>query len=294
VPDDFVLAIGRPKLIANPDIRGICWVPHPQDVELAIAQVMLRYKREPILVVIDTVFRSFGGGDVNKSADMNAYVSSAQTIADRGIAVMLVHHANKGNNLPSGSIALMGAADTLIAVERDKDAEERTWQIEEAKDGAETGPRLFRLEVVDDIPDAFGETVSSCRVVDDGMKPAKEPQPRRGGAKRAEPDEEPRPRTVPPNQGLVLAEIVALLDAPGISILQPVTPDGEPVPTITRDQLRDRVLEKGYITRDPDTGAISGKDRKWLHDQLIALHRRGVCIVAVDRIALYVEAASPL
>jgi AAA domain len=295
VPDEFVLAIGRPKLIHNPDLRGYCWVPHPQDVELAIAQVMLRYKEEPILVVIDTVFRSFGGGDVNKSADMNAYVAAAQKIADREIAVLLVHHANKGNNLPSGSIALMGAADTLIAVERDKPNDTRVWQIEEAKDGAETGPRLFRLEVVDDIPDAFGDTVSSCRVVDEGMMPALEQKPRNArAAKKEEQPREPRPPSLNRNQGLVLTEIEALLSQADVSALRPVTSDGEPVPTITREQLRDRLLEKGYISRDPDTGVIPASDRGWLRDQLAALHRKGACVVATDRISLESWTTNPL
>lgn len=290
VPDNFVLALGRPKLIINPDLKGYSWVPYPKDVELAIAQVLLHFQREPVLVIIDTVFRSFGGGDVNKSADMNAYVASCQKIADRQIAVALVHHANKGNSMPSGSISLMGGADTLILVERDKDAQERTWQVDEAKDGAETGPRLFDLEVVDGIMDRFGDPQSSCRVVDLGYAPLPEEKPRRGKAK-VEPEAEPEPKepTQRPrsaDQDLMLRELGALFQRPGVPQPRAVIPTGDPVSTVTRDQLRDHLLDQGHITRSEVDGTIRAEDRRWVHKQLTALHRRFEVHVAGDWISI--------
>src|SRR3974390_98621 len=74
VPADFVLATGRPTLIRHEDGRGYTWVPHPTDIKEAIEEAEAFYGRAPILVVIDTVFRSFGGGNVNESSHMNAYV----------------------------------------------------------------------------------------------------------------------------------------------------------------------------------------------------------------------------
>jgi hypothetical protein len=166
VPEQFALATGRPCLIVDPEGRGWNWIPHPDDVLAAIEAVRGNYGCLPIMVVIDTVFRSFGGANVNDSSHMNAYVAAAQEIADLGVAVILVHHATKANGTPAGSVSLMGAADTLIHVEK-KDGE-HVWTVDEAKDDADTPPRKFRLEVVDKIIDGQGEEVSSCKVVDIG------------------------------------------------------------------------------------------------------------------------------
>jgi hypothetical protein len=164
VPDDFVLATGRPTLIRNEDGRGYTWVPHPTDIKEAIEEAEAFYGRAPILVVIDTVFRSFGGGNVNESSHMNAYVAAAQEIADGGCAVCLVHHTTKSGTSPAGSVALIGAADTLVGVTKNEDGT-HTWTVEEAKDDASGVAVGFRLEVVDGIIDASGEEVTSCVLV---------------------------------------------------------------------------------------------------------------------------------
>jgi len=189
VPPDFVLACGRPCLIANEDADGRTFVPHPDDIETALEAVRERLGQSPALIVIDTVFRAFGSGNVNDSAHMMAFVTTCQSLADRGCACVLVHHSTKSNATPNGSISLMGAADTILKVERVVDAENgevsRTWAIEFAKDDAEDEPRSFELQVVDNIRDSLGETVSSCRVRDLGAavrkvrktgKTEKEPQ----------------------------------------------------------------------------------------------------------------------
>lgn len=295
VPESFVLALGRPRLIENPDHKGYLWVPSTEDIDIAIGQVMVRYGRRPILVVIDTVFRSFAGGDVNKSADMNAYVGAAQKIADQGSAVLLVHHANKGNSMPSGSVALMGGADTLILVERDKEKNERTWQIEEAKDGAETGPRLFFLEVVDNIIDRFGDAQSSCRVVDHGLRPPDEPRPSGRKAKEKEPEvpKEPKEPKRSYNQDVVWRELLAMFATPDLPKERVVYNGQEPMPSVLREQLRDRLLAGGYIERSEKDGNITSEGRVWLHRQLQVLARRRDIILANDKIAIVVSNPIP-
>lgn len=164
VPPDFALATGRPTLIKSEDGRGYSWAPHPAHVQAAITAVRAHYGRDPVLVIIDTVFRSFGGGNVNDSSHMNAYVAAAQQIADDGCAIGLVHHTTKTGTSPAGSVALMGASDTLVLVEKAEDGA-HTWTVEEAKDDASGHAVGFRLEVVDGIIDASGEQVSSCVLV---------------------------------------------------------------------------------------------------------------------------------
>lgn len=164
VPEGFALATGRPSLIRNDDGKGYSWAPHTDDIKTAINAVAAHYRRAPVLVVIDTVFRSFGGGNVNDSSHMNVYVAAAQEIADLCCAIALVHHTTKNGTSPAGSVSLIGASDTLLLVEKAEDGS-HSWTVEEAKDDASGQPIGFRLEVVNGIIDAAGEEVSSCILV---------------------------------------------------------------------------------------------------------------------------------
>jgi hypothetical protein len=182
VPNHFALATGRPMLIRNDDGRGYAWVPNPDDIQHAITETEQHYGQAPVLVIIDTVFRSFGGGNVNDSSHMNAYVGAAQAIADGRCAVALVHHTSKSGTSPAGSVSLMGAADTLVMVQKMED-KSHTWAIEEAKDDAASEPFPFRLEVVKDIIDASGEPVSSCVLVP--LAPDETPMPKNGVGRKS-------------------------------------------------------------------------------------------------------------
>jgi hypothetical protein len=239
-PEQLAIAKGRPKLIVDPEGRGYAWVPHPDDITEACNRVRERLGQLPVLVVIDTVFRSFGGANVNDSAHMNAYVAAAQEIADRSIAVLLVHHTTKTNNTPAGSVSLIGAADTLVKVEKNKDGS-HVWEVQEAKDDAETPPREFTLEVVDGIRDAFGEYVSSCRVIDRGTR-RHEAKP--GKAKEAEP-KQPKPRT--PNGELIHSALVGVFAKKHTPQEREIIPGKPKLRSVTRDQLRDRLKTLGLV-----------------------------------------------
>jgi putative DNA primase/helicase len=70
--------------------------------------------------VIDTLARTFGAGDENKQADMNAYVSAADRLREAtGANVLIVHHSGvHEDKRERGSNVLRGAADTVIKVSR--------------------------------------------------------------------------------------------------------------------------------------------------------------------------------
>jgi hypothetical protein len=74
----------------------------------------------PVLIVIDTLARTFGTGDENKQADMNAYVSAADKLREAtGANVLIVHHSGvHEDKRERGSNVLRGAADTVIKVSR--------------------------------------------------------------------------------------------------------------------------------------------------------------------------------
>lgn len=163
-PDKFVLATGRPTLIQISAKTGAA-LPLPQDVLSAVERCE-RKLGAPIVVAIDTVFRSFGGGNVNSSDHMNAYIEAVQRIIDRGCAVALVHHATKSSPTPAGSVSLMGAADTIIQTSNGGDDGSHTWEVEAAKDDVQTDPRKFKLETVDIGLDPDGQSANSCVVID--------------------------------------------------------------------------------------------------------------------------------
>jgi hypothetical protein len=280
VPDQFVLATGRPKLILNPDANGRTWVPHPDDIDKACDRVFAEFGCLPILIVIDTVFRSFGGANVNDSAHMNTYVEAAQKIADKEIAIVLVHHSTKAGSTPAGSISLIGAADTLISVEKKEGC--HVWSVEEAKDDAETPPREFVLEVVDGIADAFGEYVSSCKVVDRGPHKQETQEKRPGKKEQENKPKGPKPRT--PNAEAVWSALMGLFAKPGVPQEREMFPGAPPVRSVTRDQLRDQLRTAGLI-QGTATGAMSTTERGWLRNQLVALANRGEIIMRDDFIA---------
>lgn len=75
----------------------------------------------PVLVVLDTLARTFGSGDENKTADMNGYVNAADRLrTETGAHVLIIHHAGKDEEKGErGNLALRGAADTVINVTRE-------------------------------------------------------------------------------------------------------------------------------------------------------------------------------
>jgi hypothetical protein len=294
MPDRFVLAKGRPKLIMDDSGRGYHWIPHPDDITKGIKRVHARLGQFPILVVIDTVFRSFGGANVNDSSHMNQYIAAAQEIADNGadtgdncnantrIAVALVHHSTKSGNTPAGSISLMGAADTLIAV-RKADADARVWEVEEAKDDAETPPREFVLKVVEGIADAFGDYVSSCKVVDRGVWVQKAKPSRKLAAKEPKPPKPPKARS--PNAELVYQALVTLFAQPDVPQEREIIPGSPPLLSVTRDELKDQLRAEGLIVGTL-TGGMTGKERGWLRDQLTSLVSRKEIVMNAEAFAL--------
>lgn len=89
----------------------------------AMVEAILKLESRPVLIVIDTLARTFGAGDENKQADMNAYVTAADKLRETtGANVMIVHHSGvHEDKRERGSNVLRGAADTVIKVSRKDD-----------------------------------------------------------------------------------------------------------------------------------------------------------------------------
>lgn len=170
---------GSLHMIVDVDGSGHTFRPSPQPVLDMLTEIGEKLGRPVVMVVIDTVWQSFGTGNVNDGRHVNAYMNAVEEIQAQDVAVALVHHSSKGNGSLFGSQAWGGRANTIIEVTHAGDS--RTWAINCAKDDASDRPRSFRLDVVQGIPGPHpDEPVSSCRVVDLGWahhERATEPEP---------------------------------------------------------------------------------------------------------------------
>jgi hypothetical protein len=107
----------------------------------------------PGLIIIDTLARSFVGGDENAARDMGMLVASVDQIRKAtGATILIVHHVGKSGDI-RGSTALTGAADTIIRARADGDL--LTLECEKQKDD-EPFERISLLRRVVELED--GET----------------------------------------------------------------------------------------------------------------------------------------
>lgn len=115
----------------------------------------------PVLVVVDTISKTFGAGKENTD-DMAAYVANCQRIASEfGCCVMPVHHMpkNADHTDPRGHSSLKGGVDTLLMVDGGKS---KRVTVTKQKDAEEADPFGFRLQTIELGDDEDGEPVTSC------------------------------------------------------------------------------------------------------------------------------------
>lgn len=79
---------------------------------------------DPVLVVIDTVARNFGGGDENSTKDMSLFIENIDRFVrvPFGCNVLLVHHSGHTSGRARGSSALKAALDAEYMVEKEDNA----------------------------------------------------------------------------------------------------------------------------------------------------------------------------
>lgn len=96
----------------------------------------------PKLVILDTLSRSFGGGEENASADMGSFVDSVTRLAaGRYMASVVIHHKNAQGSRERGNTAFRGAADTMFDCTATLDDKRRITRLsltnDKQKDGEE-------------------------------------------------------------------------------------------------------------------------------------------------------------
>lgn len=117
-------------------------------------------------LIIDTLNRTFGGGDEN-GEDMGEYIDNSQKVrAHFGCTTIVVHHVPKNAENPSerGHSSLRGAIDTSLLVSSDPETGVRTLRCLKQKDGEDGWQSQFKLGVVELGMDEDGDPVTSCVV----------------------------------------------------------------------------------------------------------------------------------
>jgi putative DNA primase/helicase len=74
----------------------------------------------PVLIIIDTLSRTFGSGNPNQPSDMNAFVAACDRLKEATRAhVLVVHHGGKDvDKNEVGNEGLRNASDTVIHIRR--------------------------------------------------------------------------------------------------------------------------------------------------------------------------------
>lgn len=132
------------------DLPGMHWLLHPLYVreEGAVEEFLEELERIDIwpgMLVVDTLSRSFGGGEENASEDMGHFVDRITRLAqDRRMASLVVHHTNATGGRERGHTAFRGAADAMFRCEvyRTKQGHIETVSIvnDKQKDAEELAP----------------------------------------------------------------------------------------------------------------------------------------------------------
>jgi len=129
----------------------------------AVREAEEHFGETAVLVVIDTISKTFGAGKENTD-DMVTYVANCQRISSEFEALtMAVHHRPKDaeSEDPRGHSSLKGGSETVIIVEA---GETKKLRVTKQKDGEDGMEMLFKLKVVELGQDEDGEPVTSCVV----------------------------------------------------------------------------------------------------------------------------------
>lgn len=131
-------------------------------VAQAVQQLADATGEAPVLIVVDTLARNFGG-DENSATDMGQFVRNADALRRRWSAtVLIVHHSGKdGDRGARGSSALKGAADAEYEVSRNEDDKLVRLTPRKMKDAEEPEPLAFELVTVP-IQDDTGQPIAGA------------------------------------------------------------------------------------------------------------------------------------
>ncbi|MBN2583967.1 MAG: AAA family ATPase [Planctomycetes bacterium] len=121
--------------------------------------------KEPVLVVIDTLARCFGGGDENSTQDMSRFVSACDAIRQRwGCTVLVVHHTGHADKTRArGAIALKAALDAEYRLSNNGGLLLTATKMKEAEMPPPLAMKLATVELPG-LVDEYGNPVTSAAI----------------------------------------------------------------------------------------------------------------------------------
>lgn len=217
------------------------------------------------LIIIDTLNRAMVGGSENDPADMGQFIANIDAIrAATNAHILIVHHCGKdsGRGL-RGHSSLLGAADVVIEVSKDKDTGLKTAVIEKAKDDSDGHEFSFALDVVELGIDPDGDPITTCTVRElDGYGTAQQTK----------------------KENLSQDEMVWMKDIRELFVRQDRVQRVRPEKTMSivdcvkRDDLREWIRARGLVGITESMGddaALDSGDRKKIERMLKALKKKG-------------------
>lgn len=197
------------------------------------------------VLVVDTLNRTFGGGDEN-GPEMTDYVNNVGRLkSEFGCTTAVVHHIPKNaeNITERGHGSLRGAIETSLIVKQDAETGIRTLVCSKQKDAEDGWKMQFKLQVVELGEDEDGDPVSSCVVV----------------AADGEPSIRGRGPNLSPTQRSVYNELLATLEAAPISIPRDIPDDvldrSRVGKAVSREAWRERWFAIGAQDKGKDSAA---------------------------------------
>lgn len=144
---------------------------HSNDIDLTavvmLGKTIAEATGEQIaLVVIDTLARSFGGGDENAASEMNKVVGRITALKEAlDTTVLIVHHTGKDAERGArGSSALNAAMETTFEIKRADKAGVIQVRATKQRDLEADWSHCFELVSMELGEDEDGDPVTSCRV----------------------------------------------------------------------------------------------------------------------------------
>lgn len=131
------------------DIPGIHWLPmriNLRDREWSRGVAEAALDLQPVLIIVDTLARTFSGGNENASEHMGEYIAGVDDLRElTGATVLIIHHSGKDVSAGGrGHSSLLGALDAELALKR---TGRRMFTVESTKqkDKEEKAATAFRL-----------------------------------------------------------------------------------------------------------------------------------------------------
>jgi hypothetical protein len=226
-----------------------CTLDSAQEVSDAIRTLADKTGAQPVMIVIDTLARNFGGADENSTQDMNLFVThldGALKVPFKACVLVVHHtgHADKGR--ARGAMALKGALDAEYSLTKDSEGVVRLVATK-MKDAPEPDALAFTKHAVElGLEDEDGEPVTSAVL----NSSAYVPPAKAGKAGRGK------------HQTHLLRLLRELEARDGAELAGPLAA------RVTEDELRERLTQQGmnrYQFRDAkkallDSGAIGVGD----------------------------------